>query len=326
MGSPDVGSADVGSAAAESPGSGKGGPSAPPVIVIGTSDGIGLAIVRALLDEGRRVIGISRRPSPEPHRRLRFDAASTSVEIDDGAPTSPASTSRSGDPERPRKVPDEAGFRATISGRSEDPRASRHEHLVLDVTAAEFPAVIAAMLERDPELATIIHCAGVGSGFDPEDLSGELACFRTNLMSVVELCAVVMPRWARARRGHLVVLSSIADAFVVPDAPSYGASKVGLSRYLRALGLRMRREGVAITNVRFGFVDTKMAQAPVKPFEMTPEKAAAVVIDTLRTRVPVRTRPRRAAVLTVVIEGIQRALLLIGAIVRRPLREGPADS
>ena len=110
-----------------------------------------------------------------------------------------------------------------------------------------------------------------------------------------------------------MVLSSIADGFVVPEAPSYAASKAGLSRYLRGLGLALKKQGVYVTNLRFGFVDTKMAQADVKPFEITREMAARIVVRSLMRKPTVWTRPRRAGALAAVLSIVQRVLLRIQA-------------
>ncbi len=254
----------------------------PPILVIGNSDGIGLATTRALLKLGRPVIGLSRSDSP----------------LCENAPDLPAS----------------------------------YRHNVCDVTEPNFSDELRSILLENPDLRCVIHCAGVGSGFDPGDLSGELACFRTNLLSVVELAAVVIPAWRKsreedaegeaARPAHLVVLSSVADSFVVSEAPSYGASKVGLSRYLRALGIRVAREGIAVSNIRVGFVDTKMAQADVKPFQISVERAAKVVLEVLERRPPVCTRPRIVACIAPVVAEVQRAQLFFAATIRGLLGRG----
>ena len=188
-----------------------------------------------------------------------------------------------------------------------------YRHVICDVTSERYLATLEELGTTEPDLDTVIHCAGVGSGFDPTDLSGEQICFRTNLVSVVDLAAVFIPRWVEKGRGHLVVLSSIADGFVVPDAPSYAASKAGLSRYLRGLGLALKKQGVYVSNLRFGFVDTKMAQADVKPFEITREKAAQIVVRSLMRKPTVWTRPRRAGALAAVLSIVQRVLLRIQA-------------
>jgi NAD(P)-dependent dehydrogenase (short-subunit alcohol dehydrogenase family) len=196
-----------------------------------------------------------------------------------------------------------------------------HRHIVIDVTSDAFRPTLATLLDQEPEIRTVIHCAGVGSGFDPNDFSGELRCFRTNLHSVVELCAEVIPRWRSAGGGHLVVLSSLADGFVAPGSPSYVASKIALSRYLRGLGLRLRRDGISVTNVRFGFVDTKMAKARWKPLQWTTERAARTVLQVLRRPVPVRSRPRTIALLCLAGEWLQRLLLGLEALL--PGRRSP---
>jgi len=60
------------------------------------------------------------------------------------------------------------------------------------------------------------------------------------------------------------------------------------------LGLALKLKGVFVTNVRFGFVDTKMAKGDIKPFIMSVEKA----VDHLQTCIkkkPARyTAPRIA--------------------------------
>jgi len=197
---------------------------------------------------------------------------------------------------------------------------ARYEHHTVDVAAAEYPELLRGVLAQCPDLAAAIHCAAVGSDFDPADLTGELRCFRTNLLSAVETAAVLVPHWrGRGIAGHLVVLSSLADLVVVPGAPSYAASKAGLSRWLRGLGIALRRERIAVTNIRFGFVDTKLAVAPWRPFLISRERAARIVLAALRTRRAVVSRPRRALWVATAAGALQRlALALEGA-----FRSGP---
>jgi short-subunit dehydrogenase len=91
----------------------------------------------------------------------------------------------------------------------------------------------------------------------------------------------------RAGSGHFIGLSSMADGMLAPDSPSYSASKSGFSNYLESLALATRPKGVYITNVRFGFVDTKMAKGTLKPFMMSTEKAVSHLMKCIMKR-PVR--------------------------------------
>ena len=74
-------------------------------------------------------------------------------------------------------------------------------------------------------------------------------------------------------QGHFIGLSSLADELVSAEAPSYNASKAGFSNYLEGLALALKPKGVHVTNIRFGFVDTKMAKSDVRPFMMNVDKA-----------------------------------------------------
>ena len=53
---------------------------------------------------------------------------------------------------------------------------------------------------------------------------------------------------------------------------------------------------LAVTNVRFGFVDTKMAKALKKPLMMTPDRAAVHLLRCLETRPMQLSVPRTVAV------------------------------
>jgi NAD(P)-dependent dehydrogenase (short-subunit alcohol dehydrogenase family) len=99
--------------------------------------------------------------------------------------------------------------------------------------------------------------------------------------------------------GSIVNVASILG--LVSAAPmggaSYAASKAGLSSYLEGLALAVRRRGVAITNLRFGFVDTKMAKSDLRPFMITADAAADIVMRCLRKRPMRLSYPRRMAAL-----------------------------
>ena len=106
---------------------------------------------------------------------------------------------------------------------------------------------------------------GVGSELELSDLSHEARVFEVNLTAMVRTLEILLPPWLERRAGHFIGLSSMADTLLNPGAPSYSASKAGFSNYLLGMALRLRPHGIAVTNVRFGFVDTKMAKAVRKP-------------------------------------------------------------
>jgi NAD(P)-dependent dehydrogenase (short-subunit alcohol dehydrogenase family) len=216
-------------------------------LVIGNTDGIGLALTKRLLEAGWTVAGLSRRPSPVA--------------------------------------------------------AARYHHSIVDVTSSEYRSALAALAAQWGACDTCIYCAGIGELLDVRDLSLEANIFRTNLVGAVETAAAVLPPMLAAGRGHLVCLSSIGDG-VSPEAPSYAASKAGLSAYFEGLALALRPRGVFVTNVRLGFVDTKMAKAKSRPFMVDVDRAVAVILACLEQRPARLTYPRRMAALMTLVRWV----------------------
>ena len=212
-------------------------------LVIGNSDGIGLALTRRLLDAGWTVAGISRSSTP--------DMAQT----------------------------------------------DRYTHHVVDVRADGYPDVLRRACAELGTIDVCVYCVGVGQEIDLDQLTEERPVFEINLLGAVTTLEVVLPIMLAVGRGHVIGLSSQADRVRDPFAPSYAASKAGLSAYLEALDKVVRKRGVAITNVRFGFVDTKMAKSEIRPFLMSADRAARLIERGIRKRPRTLTRPRRMAFL-----------------------------
>lgn len=240
----------------------------PAALVIGSSDGIGLALVRALLDRGFDVAGLSRSPLP---------------------------------PERLNVAPE---------------LAARYRHVVADVRAPDYRDRLSeAAAELGAESGGVdvcVYCAGIGEALDLAHLGEESAVFGVNLIGLVHTIEAVLPGMLALEGGHIIGLSSLADTFPDPGAPSYGASKAGMSAYLERLGLAVRKRGVYVTNLRFGFVDTKMAKSPVRPFLITPEAAAKRVLRCMERRPRRMSHPWRMAALLWLIAWPNRLRLLLG--------------
>jgi NAD(P)-dependent dehydrogenase (short-subunit alcohol dehydrogenase family) len=221
------------------------------ILVVGNSDGIGLAVTRALLGRGDHVVGISRSPSPITSTHMR--------------------------------------------------------HEICDVTATDFGAVVGRVAREHGGFDACIYCAGIGSALALPDVSNEARVFEVNLTAMVRTVQALLPEWLARGHGHFVGLSSIADDFYNLDAPSYSASKAAFSNYLISMGLKLRPMGIAFTNVRFGFVDTKMAKSPQKPMMMTTDAAAAHILRCLDRRPLQFTAPKLIGVVVRLIRWAQSA-------------------
>jgi short-subunit dehydrogenase len=185
-------------------------------LLVGNSDGMGLATTRRLLARGWDVVGVSRSASPI----------------------------------------DSAGY----------------HHRVLDVGDSGYSELV-GQLVRDVPPDLCVYFVGIGELLDLADMSNEMRVMDVNLTGMVRTAAAVIPQMVSKGQGHFMGVSSMADELLSAEAPSYYASKAGFSSYLGGLALALKPRGVYVTNVRFGFVDTKMAKSNVKPFMMSVEKA-----------------------------------------------------
>lgn len=209
-------------------------------LIIGNTDGIGLALTKLLLQEGYYVVGVSRRESKNSLGR-------------------------------------------------------NYAHHVLDAADAHFADELRGIVAAIGELALCVYCVGVGETLELDNLGTQVPMLRANLCGAVAATEAVIPRFLNSGSGHFIGLSSQGDTLLDAAGAGYAASKAGLTAYLEGLALLCRARKVAVTNVRFGFVDTKMAKAGVRPFTISPQKAAQHIYACVHTR-PVRsTYPKRLA-------------------------------
>ena len=155
--------------------------------------------------------------------------------------------------------------------------SSNYQHLLMDVTDPDFESALSRQVNTLEKIDVCIYCAGIGDIIDFNKLSYESSVFKVNLMSAVIATNVLVTKMKAYGSGHFIGLSSIADRLTSSETPSYCASKAGVSRYWESLGLALKKHNIHISNVRFGFVDTKMAKAPTKPMMIDVETAAKFI-------------------------------------------------
>ncbi|WP_447971009.1 SDR family NAD(P)-dependent oxidoreductase [Nitrospira sp. M1] len=158
----------------------------------------------------------------------------------------------------------------------------RHE--ILDVTSPEYPNLLQRVLTEEGPFDVCIYCAAIGSELTLPDLSREAQVIEVNFTAMVRTFSALIPVWISRSNGHFIGLSSLADDFYNQAAPSYTASKAGFSNYLVAMALKLQEHGISVTNIRFGYVDTKLPGNARKPLMMSTEQAAAHILHCMNTR------------------------------------------
>ncbi|MBN1271535.1 MAG: SDR family NAD(P)-dependent oxidoreductase [Candidatus Aminicenantes bacterium] len=221
-------------------------------LIIGNTDGIGLAVTKRLLANDWDITGISRSESPIKH--------------------------------------------------------TAYHHRVADVSHFEYPELLNELLSEG--LSDLcIYFVGIGELLDPLDMSHEPEVFDVNLTSMVKTASAVIPQMVKRGQGHFIGVSSLADELISAEAPSYYASKAGFSNYLRGLSLALKPKGVCVTNVRFGFVDTKMAKGDIKPLMMSAERAAEHIEVCIKKRPARYTAPK----LVIPLIKFRKVMMKLGA-------------
>jgi short-subunit dehydrogenase len=220
-------------------------------ILIGNSDGIGLATTKSLLADNWQITGISRSKSPITN--------------------------------------------------------TAYYHRVADVSHSKYPELLNEILSEGP-FDLCIYFAGIGELLNPLDMSHEPRVFDVNLNGMVKTASKVIPQMVKRGRGHFIGVSSVADELISAEAPSYHASKAGFSNYLRGLSLALSSMGIFVTNVRFGFVDTKMAKGDIKPLMMSVERAVEHIQSCIKKKPVCYTAPK----LAIPLVKIRKIMMLLG--------------
>jgi short-subunit dehydrogenase len=100
-----------------------------------------------------------------------------------------------------------------------------------------------------------------------------------NIRAAMATVTALLPSMRRRGSGQIALISSLSAYYGLPITPAYCASKAALKAYGEALRGWLAPEGVAISVVLPGFVETGMsAQFPgPKAFVLRPETAAGII-------------------------------------------------
>ncbi|QYJ84931.1 SDR family NAD(P)-dependent oxidoreductase [Shewanella mesophila] len=116
---------------------------------------------------------------------------------------------------------------------------------------------------------------------DPINFDGKLfeRVININLISI----GYALDVWLKSLRsgGRLVLISSSAQLLALPRAEAYGASKAALSYLAQTLSIDLTKDGIAVTCVHPGFVDTQLTSRNTfaMPMIVSSEQAAQKIIQ-----------------------------------------------
>jgi short-subunit dehydrogenase len=105
------------------------------------------------------------------------------------------------------------------------------------------------------------------------------ALLDTDIKGTIAGVDAVLPAMRARRHGQIALMSSLAAFCGLPITPSYCASKAALKGYGEALRGWLREEGIRVSVVMPGYIDSEMCRGMPgpKPFVLTPRAAARII-------------------------------------------------
>ncbi|MFD9697953.1 SDR family oxidoreductase [Lentzea sp. NPDC059081] len=141
-----------------------------------------------------------------------------------------------------------------------------------DVTdPATMPAVVARVEEELGRLDVVLLNAGIGGGQAGIDDALDVGRYRklvgVNVDHVVYGVCAAVPALRRQCGGKIVITASLAGLAAMPADPLYTLTKHAVVGYARAAGQALAGEGIVVSALCPGFVDTLLLGAAKEEFD-----------------------------------------------------------
>ena len=154
----------------------------------------------------------------------------------------------------------------------------------------------AELSEKNPDVALLINCAGVGrmDNFAESDLETQVNMVNLNVAGLTAVTSLTLPYMKSGSR--IINASSIASFCPNAKMTVYSSTKAYVSFFSRGLGLELKERGISVTAVCPGPMDTEflgIAAIKSKTFDMLPHTSPKKVADGT-----VKAAVRRKAVYT----------------------------
>ncbi len=189
------------------------------------------------------------------------------------------------------------GWRVLLAGRRPDRVAAvaadlrlRHGaevlEVVFDATDPEAPArAPAAVLAAGAPDVSILAPGDTGASDAVLDAAEVARLHAVNFAGPAALLSHLLPALRRRRGAAIALLGSVAGDRGRRGNFVYGSAKAALEVYGQGLRALLHPDGVSVTTVKLGWVDTRMAYGRAPPrLAMPRERAARAVCRAIRSR------------------------------------------
>ncbi len=154
--------------------------------------------------------------------------------------------------------------------------------LPLDATDQAAVKAAATNLLQAGSLDLVMYCAGVYQPLRAQEMKSETMAqhMNVNYLGAVYVTEAVMPAMLAAKHGHVSYVSSVAGFRGLPKALAYGPTKAALINMAEALYIDLHDEGLGVSIINPGFVDTPLTSQNTfrMPALISPAQAAIEII------------------------------------------------
>ncbi|WP_085724012.1 SDR family oxidoreductase [Pseudomonas sp. R37(2017)] len=188
------------------------------------------------------------------------------------------------------------GAHLAVSSRTVEPLkvlSQRYPGQVLvlagDLTNSQTVREIGEQIAEDwGSLDTVILNAGTCEYVDAKQFDESIVehVLRTNLLASSYCIDAALPMLRAGTAPHLVAMASTVTYLPLPKTEAYGASKTGLRNLLESLRIDLAPEGIELTVISPGFVETPLTGESdfSMPLSWPVEKAARHIFEKLKDR------------------------------------------
>jgi short-subunit dehydrogenase len=162
-------------------------------------------------------------------------------------------------------------------------RGARVLQIMFDLRDADTTVGELRSISQREAIDLVIVNAGVTKmirrGEQVESVAAAREVLAVNLDGALATVAGVLPEMRRRHGGQIALMSSLAAYVGLPRTPIYCASKAALRAYGEALRAWLAPEGIAVSVVLPGYVQTPMTDSLTgpKPSVLPPERAALLI-------------------------------------------------
>jgi 3-oxoacyl-[acyl-carrier protein] reductase len=160
--------------------------------------------------------------------------------------------------------------------------------MVADVSnLTDVRSFVAAVQRRFGAIHILVNNAGVGVFRSVAELTPDEwhRMIGLNLTGVYYCCHEVLPIFQQGGGGEVINIGSLAGRNAFRGGAGYNASKFGLNGLAEAMMLDYRNDGIRVTTIMPGSVDTGFGGSvdkDINTWKIAPEDIAEIVVSTLR--------------------------------------------